>query len=58
MDYLRKNYDLVHPTRLCSNVSFTFTCKLCKFFLKGRENLEISIINKRFMKVLSQSTIA
>nr|GMD83936.1 hypothetical protein Iba_scaffold356614CG0010 [Ipomoea batatas] len=24
---------MIHSTRLCANVSFTFTCKLSKFFL-------------------------
>ena len=32
-------FHLVHPSRLCSNVAFTFTCKLSDFFLHRTEIL-------------------
>ena len=35
----KKLYDLIHSTGLCSNVSFTFACKLGNFFLFNKKQL-------------------
>ena len=32
-------YCLIHSTRLCSNVSFTVTCKLGHFFLFNKKHM-------------------